>query len=198
MAEFSSPTFVRPMQRISSIDVLRALTMVLMVFINDIVTLTDIPLWLDHVERGVDGIGLADVVYPAFLFIVGLSIYFAVNHRREKGDSTLDLVKHVLIRSAGLLIMGALLINPFTVHEQTTGIKNFLWNPLCVLAFILTFNSYSKTVNNKGRFVIARVVGAILLITLVFKYGLRYSGIEESEGISHFAPQHWGILGGIG
>ena len=39
MAEFSSPTIVEPNQRIVTIDVLRALTMVLMVFINDIVTL---------------------------------------------------------------------------------------------------------------------------------------------------------------
>ena len=55
--------------RVASIDIVRALTMVLMIFVNDLGTLKDIPLWLGHVEAGVDGIGLSDVVFPAFLFI---------------------------------------------------------------------------------------------------------------------------------
>ena len=128
---------------------------------------------MDHVKRGVDGIGLADVVYPAFLFIVGLSLYFAINHRRTIGDSTWQLVKHVLIRSVALLMMGALLINPFTVHAQISGLKNFLWNPLCVLAFILIFNTYPKT-SNKQFINIGKLAGTILLITLLFTYQLGF------------------------
>ena len=54
---------------IASIDILRALNMVLMIFVNDLGSLRNIPLWLEHVEPGVDGIGLADIVFPAFLFI---------------------------------------------------------------------------------------------------------------------------------
>ena len=45
------------MSRLSTIDILRAVTMVLMIFVNDLWSLTGIPLWLEHVERGVDGIG---------------------------------------------------------------------------------------------------------------------------------------------
>ena len=68
----------KPERRISTIDILRALTMVLMIFVNDLWSLTNIPGWLGHVDAGVDGIGLADVVFPAFLFIVGLSIPQAI------------------------------------------------------------------------------------------------------------------------
>src|SRR6187401_2418035 len=89
-------------QRITSIDILRALTMVLMIFVNDLWSLKNIPEWLEHVAPGVDGIGLADVVFPAFLFIVGLSLPFAVENRRKKGDSELQLVKHVLVRTIAL------------------------------------------------------------------------------------------------
>lgn len=81
-------------QRIASIDMLRALPMVLMIFVNDLWSLKNMPGWLEHVERGVVGIGLADVVFPAFLFIVGLSTPFAVNNRRIKGDTGWQLVKH--------------------------------------------------------------------------------------------------------
>ena len=54
------------LSRIASIDILRALTMVLMIFVNDLGSLRGIPAWLEHVEPGVDGIGLADIVFPAF------------------------------------------------------------------------------------------------------------------------------------
>src|SRR4030095_15094374 len=76
-----------PATRVVTIDIVRALTMVLMIFVNDLGSLKGIPLWLEHVEPGVDGIGLADVVFPAFLFIVGLSLPFAIDHRRTQGDS---------------------------------------------------------------------------------------------------------------
>ena len=66
-------------QRVTSIDILRALTMVLMIFVNDLWSLKNIPVWLEHVERGVDGIGLADVVFPAFLFIIhGLCSFYCL------------------------------------------------------------------------------------------------------------------------
>src|SRR3990170_2351014 len=96
--------------RVASIDILRALTMVLMIFVNDLWSLKDIPAWLGHVERGVDGIGLADVVFPAFLFIVGLSLPFAVDNRRKKDDTELQLVMHVLVRTIALLVLGEFLV----------------------------------------------------------------------------------------
>jgi len=96
---------------IASIDILRALTMVLMIFVNDLWSLKDIPAWLGHVESGVDGIGLADIVFPAFLFIVGLSLPYATNNRRKKGDTDWQLVKHVLLRTLALLLMGVFLVN---------------------------------------------------------------------------------------
>ena len=40
--------------RVGAIDLLRALTMVLMIFVNDLWSLKDIPAWLEHVESGVD------------------------------------------------------------------------------------------------------------------------------------------------
>src|SRR5215204_2117966 len=90
--------------RVASIDILRALTMILMIFVNDLWSLQSIPEWLEHVERGVDGIGLADVVFPAFLFIVGLSLPFAIENRIKKGGTKLQLVQHVLIRTIALLV----------------------------------------------------------------------------------------------
>lgn len=57
--------------RLKSIDILRALTMLLMIFVNDLWSLSAIPGWLEHKPADFDGMGLADVVFPAFLFYCG-------------------------------------------------------------------------------------------------------------------------------
>src|SRR6478672_4307429 len=133
-----------PLIRLASIDILRALTMVLMIFVNDLGSLKNIPTWLEHVEPGVDGIGLADVVFPAFLFIVGLSLPFAVEGRRKKGDREIQLVKHVLVRTIALLVMGVFLVNGETIDGTATGMQRYVWNTLSCLSFILIWNAYPK------------------------------------------------------
>ena len=178
-------------QRITSIDILRALTMVLMIFVNDLWSLKNIPTWLGHVERGVDGIGLADVVFPAFLFIVGLSLPFAIDHRRKKGDSEEQLVMHVLARTIALLVMGVFLVNGETINAAAMGMPKYLWYPLCCLSFILIWNVFPKS-SNKSWVFISKAIGIITLITLA----IFYRGGED--GTARFAPQWWGILGLIG
>lgn len=178
-------------QRVTSIDLLRALTMVLMIFVNDLWSLKNIPAWLEHVAPGVDGMGLADVVFPAFLFIVGLSLPFAIDNRRKKGDSEMQLVMHVLTRTIALLVMGVFLVNGETINAKAMGLPEFVWYPLCCLCFILLWNVYPKTANRAFVYG-AKLLGAIILIILA----VNYKGGEN--GTEHFAPQWWGILGLIG
>lgn len=177
---------------ITSIDIVRALTMMLMIFVNDLWSLKNIPAWLGHVEQGVDGIGLADVVFPAFLFIVGLSLPYAINNRRKKGDTDVQLVKHILVRTIALLIMGVFLVNGETINETATGLSRPLWNSICCLCFILIWNTYPKT-SNKTLIYVLKGVAAITLIILAFVYR---GGPDET--IRYFGPQWWGILGLIG
>lgn len=178
-------------QRVTSIDILRALTMVLMIFVNDLWSLKNIPGWLEHVAPGVDGIGLADVVFPAFLFIVGLSLPFAIDHRRRKGDSEGQLVLHVITRTIALLVMGVFLVNGETINASAMGISKYLWYPLSCFSFILIWNVYPKTAKRTLVYS-TKAIGIITLITLA----LLYRGGED--GSERFAPHWWGILGLIG
>ena len=187
-----SPAKTIPLTRIASIDIVRALTMVLMIFVNDLGSLKNIPDWLEHVKPGVDGIGLADVVFPAFLFIVGLSLPFAMENRRKKGDTEWQLVKHVLLRTIALLVMGVFLVNGETINKTATGMPGYLWYSLSCLSFILIWNVYPKHAN---RYLVytAKAAGIITLIVLAFIY----RGGEDGQ-VNRFAPQWWGILGLIG
>lgn len=179
-------------ERVTTIDILRALTMTLMIFVNDLWSLKDIPAWLGHVERGVDGIGLADVVFPAFLFIVGLSIPYAMESRRRHGDTDWDLVKHVLWRTIALLVMGVFLVNGETINAAATGMPRYVWGPICCLSFILIWNTYPGSVNRLLVYGL-RAVAVIALLVLAYVYR---GGPDEA--LRTFGPQWWGILGLIG
>jgi predicted acyltransferase len=178
--------------RIASIDILRALTMVLMIFVNDLWSLKNIPAWLEHVAPGVDGIGLADVVFPAFLFIVGLSLPYGIKTRIQKGDSTVKLIQHVLTRAFALVVMGLFLVNGEMINPTATGMPRQGFYLLSCLAFILIWNSYSKTTNRNLVWGL-KGLGIAILLVLAFIY----RGGEENR-VEYFSPHWWGILGLIG
>lgn len=183
---------VKGLGRVESIDILRAATMVLMIFVNDLGSLKEIPEWLDHVKPGVDGIGLADTVFPAFLFIVGMSLPYAVENRRLKGDSETQLIQHVIYRTIALLIMGVFLVNGETISKKDCGLGYINWSALSCLAFILIWNAYPKRLNNIFVYG-AKGLGISLLILLAFIYRGSENGVMQ-----RFSPQWWGILGLIG
>jgi predicted acyltransferase len=178
--------------RVGAIDLLRALTMVLMIFVNDLWSLKDIPVWLEHMPRGVDGMGLADVVFPAFLFIVGMSLPFAIDSRRSKGDSNPQLVRHVIGRSIALLVMGVFFVNGETINAGATGMTALVWDAVCSVAFILIWNAYPKTMPQWGQWGL-KATGIVILLVLAFIY----RGGEDGN-LERFAPHWWGILGLIG
>ncbi|MBK7711413.1 MAG: DUF5009 domain-containing protein [Bacteroidales bacterium] len=188
----SERTGIAGVQRVVSIDILRALTMILMIFVNDFWTLQGVPYWMEHRKHGVDGIGLSDVVFPAFLFIVGLSLPYAINNRRKKGDSDLDLVKHVLLRTVALLVMGVFLVNGETYNDIATGMAKYYYTILSCLSFILIWNTYPVTIN---KFI--PVAARIIAIVILFILSIIYRGGEDGN-IQRFGIQWWGILGLIG
>ncbi len=63
-------------QRVAAVDVFRALTMFLMLFVNDIPGLKNIPHWLEHADINEDMMGFSDTIFPAFLFCMGMSVSF--------------------------------------------------------------------------------------------------------------------------
>ncbi len=160
-----------------------------MIFVNDLWTLIDIPKWLGHVAADVDGMGLADFVFPAFLFIVGLSVPFAIEARKKKGDTTFKIAYHIVIRTIALLVMGIFLLNADT-FPQDAVISKPVWTILSVLAFFLVWLNYPKP---EGKYVIVlKILGVVLLIALALIFR------TEDTVITAMEIQWWGILGLIG
>src|SRR3954452_19953720 len=98
-------------RRLLSIDVFRALTMLLMIFVNDFDGVEKVPEWIKHAHADEDALGFADVIFPAFLVIVGLSIPFAIKSRLSRGQSRGRVFATILLRSLALLVMGVYHVN---------------------------------------------------------------------------------------
>ena len=86
-------------KRNMAIDMLRALTMLTMIFVNDFWKVHGVPHWLEHADVYEDFMGLADVVFPCFLFAVGMSIPYAIERRYAKALSAESTVSHILSRT---------------------------------------------------------------------------------------------------
>lgn len=111
----------QPTQRIAAIDVMRALTMFLMLFVNDIPALRGIPHWLGHAGWNEYILGFADTIFPTFLFCVGMSIPFAIGGHLRRGESQFSTLAHILLRSLALIVMGVFIMSA----EEGGGIVGY-------------------------------------------------------------------------
>ncbi len=180
--------------RVAAIDILRALTVFLMVFVNDLWTLDGVPRWLEHASAGEDRLGLADIVFPGFLFIAGLSIPLAINLRLRKGDRRSAVLGHILLRSLALVVMGFYMVNWESMNGDTSWIGRPFWEILMVLAFALVWVDY-KWLGLKS---VAWRRGLMVLgIALLGFLALAYRGGTAAEPV-WMRPHWWGILGLIG
>ncbi len=178
--------------RLASVDVFRAITMFLMIFVNDLWTLKDIPIWLEHTAAEADGMGLADTIFPAFLFIVGLSIPLAIKARERKGDSRRQIELYVLIRSVALLVMGFFHVNLENYNAAAALLPKPVWQILITVGFFLIWLDYPSGMKRVKR-ISLQCAGAALLIAMA----AIYKG-SDGENIIWMRPQWWGILGLIG
>ena len=176
-------------QRILSIDAFRGITILVMIFVNELAGIRDIPQWMKHMPADADAMSFVDAVFPAFLFIAGMSIPFAINNRLKKGDTVWQLQQHILFRTLGLLVLGVFLVNTEEGYNETMmGMSINLWALLFLAAAILVWKVYYT--NNKILVYGLKAAGLITLAILAFIY--------KSENGEHITPKWWGILGLIG
>lgn len=178
--------------RIQSIDIMRGLTLVLMLFVNDLY-MPGVPAWLGHTKADFDGMGLADWVFPGFLFMVGMAIPFAIGGRIAKGESNIIISRHIAVRTVSLLIIGVLMLNSGRVNAELTGISKNLWAVLMYTGVFLVWNKYPDSDDKFFTVTGLRLLGMALLTFLVFRFN---SGQEANGG--SLITGWWGILGLIG
>lgn len=171
---------------------MRGLTLVLMLFVNDL-NMNIAPSWLGHQEANFDGMGLADWVFPGFLFIVGLAIPFSFAKRFSSGQSVYDMSKHIVTRSISLIIIGVLMLNSGRVNPELTGLSKNLWAILMYLAVFLYWNDYPDRENKFFTIAGLKILAMAIFVFLILKFR---SGQSANNG--SLITGWWGILGLIG
>lgn len=178
--------------RIISIDAFRGITIFIMIFVNELSSISNVPQWLKHMPVEADAMTFVDVVFPAFLFIVGMSIPFAFNIRLIKKDSPKSIWKHTLKRSIALIIMGLFMVNTeYGFDESKMIISAALWG---FIAYTLPIPIWNKYQNNFSKILKNTLVygGLLCFIILYFLY------VQEGTGARGMTIKWWGILGLIG
>jgi heparan-alpha-glucosaminide N-acetyltransferase len=204
--------------RLTSIDVFRGLTMVIMIFVNALsegsFTISDIPAWLRHANPP-NTITFVDVIFPVFIFIVGLCIPITLSRRLDKSKSQVQIWAHILTRTIILMIMGITMGNlwyargdPYAVMimgnlwnlqpaGRPLGMSINLWGVLLFISFFLIWSRYPESKGFKRTvFAATRISGVVLLAYLLVVFRR-----DEDLGWLKFGEWgfwSWWILGIIG
>ncbi len=153
--------------RVDSVDALRGLVITLMIFVNDLAGAPRAPVWLRHVGIDADAMHLPDLVFPAFLFIAGVSIPLAFSRALARGQTRRQLLEKILGRTLALLIMGVVMVN---MEEHEPWARGW-WG---VLAYGAMFLAFAVVPGEPGRartlFRAGRLAGVAALGVLMLAY----------------------------
>lgn len=104
-------------ERLISLDVFRGMTIAGMLLVNNPGTWSAIYPPLEHAKW--HGWTPTDLIFPFFLFIVGITTHISLSIRRERGDTDGTLVRQVLKRGGIIFLLG-LLMSAFPFYQWGT------------------------------------------------------------------------------
>jgi predicted acyltransferase len=176
--------------RVLSIDLLRGADVLLMLFVNEVAGVAGAPAFLLHRPSSFDGMTITDLVFPAFLFIVGIAVPFALGGRLRRGQAPGEVWRHVVLRSFALVVMGVLMVN--AEHGVSGWLSAPAWNILATIGVLLVWGAPEEGWGRVRRSWL-RAAGLVLLLFVALAYRN-----PEVTGWIHLRPYWWGILGLIG
>jgi predicted acyltransferase len=108
-------------ERLISLDVFRGITIAGMLLVNNPGTWSAIYPPLEHAPW--NGWTPTDLIFPFFLFIVGITTHISITARRARGDDDATLVKQILRRGGIIFLLGFLM----------SAFPFFQWGPIAGL-----------------------------------------------------------------
>jgi predicted acyltransferase len=180
--------------RIVSIDIFRGLTMAVMIFVNALSDVHGLPWWTYHAHANQDVMTYVDMVYPFFLFIVGMSIPLSVSQRLKRNPSQLALWLHVSLRAVSLIGLGLILANAEKADPARMPINGNLWALIGLVCAALYLNVYPKSESSSVYPKILRVIGLIGVIA-IYAIFRRATPSGQTAWIDPSYPEILGLIG---
>ena len=170
MTEAPLPTIERTaaipkLHRWLSVDVLRGLTIGFMIMVNNNGG-GDQAYWaMKHTDW--NGFTPTDLVFPTFLFLVGISTVFSTQARLAKGDTKSSLLFHTIRRAITLYLLG-LIVNSFPYfHLHTMRFYGVLPRIAICYLIVAVLYLYSPSWKNKAVLAIAALISYWILMRFV-------------------------------
>ena len=174
------------MPRLLSLDAFRGFVILAMIWVNYIGEMPAIPYWLKHTGPKADGITLPDLVFPAFLFIVGIAVPLALH--KEQGRFSAALVGRLAWRAGSLMVAGVVLANAYRYDAAAALLPRAVYFLLFYMAMVLLWRQAAQ----RGP---AFWAGLALMLFLLAAFRGRLNSEFSSVYLQH---SWWGILGMIG
>ena len=138
-----------------------------MIFVNDLADVHGLPWWNYHMKANIDAMTYVDMVFPFFLFIVGLSIPLATRQRLKKKPSVPALWLHVLVRSVSLIVLGLILANAESGDKALMGINTNAWAILALAGAALFLSVYKGQESHSKLHFWLRISGLVLTVAML-------------------------------
>jgi predicted acyltransferase len=150
--------------RLLALDVLRGITIAFMIMVNN----SGGPgAWAQMHHAVWTGLTATDLVFPTFLFVVGVSIVFAVEARLARGATRRELAWHTL-RRAGILFLLGIVVNSFPFfHLQHMRIYGVLQRIAICYLIVGLFYLWDKRVWTKVAALAVVLLGYWILLRWV-------------------------------
>jgi len=179
--------------RVASVDIFRGLTMIVMIFVNDLAEVKGLPWWTYHAPGKVDAMTYVDMVFPAFLFILGMAIPLAVEQRLRKDPSHPRLWLHVFLRSLSLLVLGLILANAGAGDPALIHMPKHIWALLALTGAILFWMVYPKDDGRRTLYNVLRYSGLALMVVMfaIFRHTTKDGSVTW---IRYAYPEILGLL----
>jgi len=158
--------------------------MMVMIFVNDLAEVHGLPWWTYHAHAQQDVMTYVDLVFPFFLFIVGMSMPLAIERRLEHNPSQLALWRHIGLRALGLLVLGLILANGEKGDPTRMGISQATWTLLGLAGAILFWLAPSRDARFRNIYRGLRVAGLLMLVTVfaIFRRTTAAGGVAWIDG----------------
>lgn len=150
--------------RLSSIDVFRGVTIAVMIIVNSPGNPTTYH-WITHSSW--NGCTLADLVFPFFIFILGVSLVFSLSKQVEQNISTRKLLHKITKRCTIIFLLG-LFLNAFPEHFNFSTIRVFgVLQRIAICYFFAALLFLISSARTQTVLVIVLLVGYWMMMTFI-------------------------------
>ena len=151
-------------ERLLSLDIFRGLTVAAMLLVNNPGSWSALFPPVGHAAW--HGWTPTDLIFPFFLFIVGITTHLSISARRARGDSDAAIVRQILRRGAIIFLLGFLFMGLFPFYQ---------WGPIegnpdpSVLDRIIHRIQHVRIMGVLARIAVVYVIAALLTLRTTLK-----------------------------